>query len=67
MDAAGILGVEFIGIFARVTVAKAFTRPKEFVEIVIVSFVDVIGVGFHVLCKEERGAYWYESLLIKCK
>ena len=41
--------VAFVGILARVSVLEAFTRPKEFIEIIVVAFIDVVGVGFHAL------------------
>mmetsp|Transcript_26324 Transcript_26324/g.55566 ORF Transcript_26324/g.55566 Transcript_26324/m.55566 type:complete len:393 (-) Transcript_26324:369-1547(-) len=43
-----IFGFGRVGILAGVAVLETFARPEEFVEVVVVSFVDVIGLGFHV-------------------
>ena len=42
-----LLGVRWV--LDGVTVLKAITAPKEFIEVIVVSLVHMVSVGFHVL------------------
>ena len=50
-----IFSIIFISIFAGVAVAETFTGPEEFVEVIVVSFVDMVSIRFHILLDTKEG------------